>query len=79
MLNANGIFGSGLPGAQAALTRAIQTTVATSVTPIPVGLSARALQAYRLIATNPKNINVPVQQVRVKGIDIYLRALGRNP
>lgn len=79
MLNANGVFGSGVPGARLALARALETTKEASLASIPEGLSARALQAYRLIATNAKNAGVEVQQIRVKIIDIYLRALGKNP
>jgi len=63
LLNAKGLFGSGVNGAKEAL----------KATEIPKGVTEMALRAYRKIAT--RNIQQEVQQIRVQVVDKMLDLL----
>ena len=65
LLNANGLFDSGVSRAKNAL----------NVTSVPSGITVEALQAYREIAT--RNIAAEVQQIRVQAIDRLLGMMGK--
>jgi hypothetical protein len=66
LLNANGLFGTGVNGAK----NALQT-----LNKVPEGLKAEALNAYKEIAK--RNIHAEVQQVRLQVIEKALNLLNK--